>query len=39
MVTNLFDFPFFVTNTVMIKTDAASAMTPPSFEGTDRKIT
>lgn len=39
MVINLFDFPFFVTSTAIIKTDAASAITPPSFEGTERKIT
>ncbi len=39
VVINLFDFLFFVTKIEIIRTDATSAITPPSFEGTDRKIT
>jgi hypothetical protein len=39
VVINLFDFLFFITKIEIIRTDATSAITPPSFEGTDRKIT
>jgi len=39
VVINLFDLLFFITKIEMIKTDATSAITPPSFEGTERKIT
>jgi len=39
VILNLFDMFFFVTNTEIIRIEAASAITPPSFDGIDRRIT
>jgi len=36
---NLFDLLFFVTKIDKIRIDKAKAITPPNFDGIDRKIT
>lgn len=36
---NFVDFDFVLVRTVSIKIEAASANTPPSFDGIDRRIT
>jgi hypothetical protein len=39
MIRNFELFPFFTTNMDKIKIDIARAITPPNFEGMDRRIT
>jgi len=39
VILNLFDVLFFMASTAMIKIDATSAITPPNFDGIDRRIT
>jgi len=39
VVLNFVDFDFFITSVIRIKIDDASANTPPSFDGRDRRIT
>jgi len=39
VILNLFDTLFFVASTEMIIMEAANAITPPSFDGMDRRIT
>jgi F0F1-type ATP synthase membrane subunit b/b' len=38
-VVNFLVFLFFIIRVVMIRIDMAKAITPPSFEGMDRRIT
>lgn len=39
VILNLFDMFFFVASTEMIRMEATKAITPPSLEGIDRRIT